>query len=430
MDFKELPPVKEQIMKCVRCGKCRSLCPVFAQTGIESAAPRGHVFMVQMLRDGQVQPTTEVYERLGQCLMCETCTANCPSGIDVHELNAAARTYINNANPNLARDVLFEKFWTRPGLMKMGTRVMSLAQRMGMQKLARNLGLTRLLPGDMKDAEKMLDNVPIRSARSALPSYTPAQGGKKFTVGYFLGCGTDLLNPPIAHATVRVLSRSGCDVYIPEELKCCGLPHIANGKLDVARKLAIHNIELFQRYPVDYIITDCASCSATFTAKSMEFLLQGTPYLEAGLQFASRVVDLTVFLVDILDIQVDVPAREKWRVTYHDPCHLVNAQGITSQPRELLKRIPGVELVEMENARSCCGGSGTYAVTHHEMSMKILDKKMEGAMATGADILSTCCPSCIMQLDYGCRRSNWNAEVVHPIMLLDRVYSGTKAIVQ
>lgn len=423
MEFKELPLVKEQIMKCVRCGKCRELCPVFGQTGIESAAPRGHVFMVQMLRDGQVKPTPEVYERLGQCLMCETCSANCPSGIDVHELNAAARAYISKNNPNPAKDYLFGRFWTRPEIMKRSMRLMSLAQRLGLQKLARNIGFTRLLPGDMKDAEKMLENVPPRSARTILPAFTPAQGAAKYRVGYFLGCGTDYLNPEIAQAAVNVLSRNGCEVYIPRGLKCCGLPHIANGKLDVARDLTLHNIELFAKLDLDYIITDCGSCSATLSAKSLHFILEGVPGQQAAAQFAAKVKDLTVFLVDILDVKVDVQTDQHWRVTYHDPCHLVNAQGITEQPRELLRRIPGVELVEMPHAQSCCGGSGTYSVTHHQLSMQILDKKMANAVSTGADILATCCPSCIMQLNFGCKRSNWSAEVLHPVVILDRVYN-------
>jgi glycolate oxidase iron-sulfur subunit len=429
MEFKELPPVKEQIMKCVRCGKCRELCPVFGEIGIESAAPRGHVFMVQMLRDGKVEPSPEVYEKLGQCLMCETCSANCPSGIDVHELNAAARAYLNDKNPNRGKDFLFGNFWTKPEMMKQSIKVASLAQRLGLQKLARNIGLTRLLPGDLKDAEKILDNIPPHSARSQLSAYTPAQGESRYRVGYFLGCGTDFLNPEIAQAAVNVLSRNGCEVFIPEGLKCCGLPHIANGKMDVARQLTIHNLKLFEKLNVDYIVTDCGSCSATLSKKNLKFVLEGTSYQEDGAAFAARVMDLTVFLVDVLDIQVDVKIDRKWRVTYHDPCHLVNAQGITEQPRELLRRIPGVELVEMPHAASCCGGSGTYSVTHHQLSMQILDKKMSNAASTGADILATCCPSCIMQLNFGCKRSNWNAEVLHPVVLLNRAYEPAPAAV-
>ncbi|KUG04241.1 iron-sulfur cluster-binding protein [hydrocarbon metagenome] len=421
MEFKKLPPVQEQLMKCVRCGKCRSVCPVFAEVGIETTAPRGHVFMVQMLRDGKVEPTNEVYERLGQCLLCETCSVNCPSGIDVHELNAAARSYIYDNNPSVGKELLFETLWTKPAMLRSSARFMSTVQKLGLQTLARKTGLTRILPGDLKEAEQMMDNIPSKSARSSLSEVNPAQGKKKYTVGYFLGCGTDLFSPSVAIAAVDVLTRNGCEVIIPKDMKCCGLPHIANGKMETAQKLAAHNIKVFNTYDLDYIITDCASCSSALSRKNMEFLFAGLKIEDAALALSEKVMDLTVFLIDVLDIRLpeNINAK-KIRVTYHDPCHLANAQLIKNQPREVLRRIPGVELVEMKAANTCCGGSGTYSTTHYEMSMKILDKKMDHAMETGADILATCCPSCMMQLNYGCKRHKWDVEVLHPVELLSR----------
>jgi glycolate oxidase iron-sulfur subunit len=427
MEFKNLPPVKEQLMKCVRCGKCRSVCPVFAESGIETTAPRGHVFMVQMLRDGQVQASPEVYDRLGQCLLCETCSVNCPSGIDVHELNAAARSYIYEQNPNAGKELLFETLWTKPALLRSSARLMSAAQKVGLQGLARKTGLTKVLPGDLKEAEQMLDNIPSRPARSLLPEVNPARGKKQYTVGYFLGCGTDLFNPQVAQAAVDVLTRNACEVIIPRDMKCCGLPHIANGKMETAQKLGVHNIKLFNSYNFDYIVTDCASCSSALSRKNMEFLFSGLKIEDEAMALADKVIDLSVFLIEVLDIRLpENKQAPKLRVTYHDPCHLANAQLIKEQPRELLKRIPGVELVEMKGANVCCGGSGTYSTTHYEMSMKILDKKMDNAMATAADVLATCCPSCMMQLKYGCKRHNWQVEVRHPVELLSRYYQSTK----
>ncbi|MBO8158390.1 (Fe-S)-binding protein [Thermosyntropha sp.] len=424
MDFRNIPPVKEQIMKCVRCGKCRSVCPVFAEIRNETAAPRGHVFMVQMLRDGVVEPNNEIYERLANCLMCETCSINCPSGIDIHELNAAARSYIYENNPSLGKELIFDTLWTKPGLLKTSTKLMWGAQKTGLQPLARRTGLTRLLPGDLGKAEQILSSVPARSARSQLKNKYKAQGEKKYTVGYFLGCGTDLLNPGVALATVDVLTRNGCEVIIPPETKCCGLPHIANGKLETARLLAIHNIKIFNMYDFDYIITDCASCSSALSRKNMEFLLGGLKIEDEAKLFADKVMDLTKFLIEIIDIKIPENGyNEKIKVTYHDPCHLANAQGIKSEPRELLKRIPGVTLIEMSDANRCCGGSGTYVLTHYDLSMKILDKKMDSIMETGAEKIATCCPSCIMQLKHGTKRHNYKSEVVHPIELISQAYN-------
>lgn len=423
MEFHELPPVKEQIMKCVRCGKCRSVCPVFSEIRNETAAPRGHVFMVQMLRDGIVEPTSEVNDRLTLCLLCETCSVNCPSGIDIHELNAAARSYVYDNNPTVSKELLFDTLWTNPLLLKTSTKFLWGAQKAGLQKFARNLGLMKILPGDLGKAEKILDSVPYRAASSIIKEVNPAQGEKKYTIGYFLGCGTDLLQPQVAFATIDVLTRNGCEVIVPTNSKCCGLPHIANAKMDTARKLAAHNVKVFNSYNFDYIITDCASCSSALSAKNMNFLLGGLKIEDQAQEFAAKVMDLTKFLIDVIDIKIPPKeVEEKLKVTYHDPCHLANAQGIKEQPRELLRRIPEVEYTEMPLANRCCGGSGTYSVTHHDMSMKILDVKMDSAMSTGADILATCCPSCMMQLNHGVNKHAWDAKVMHPIQLVSNSY--------
>lgn len=424
MDFRNLPPVKEQIMKCVRCGKCRSVCPVFDEIRNETAAPRGHVFMVQMLRDGNVDAQQEVYDRLSNCLLCETCSVNCPSGIDIHELNAAARSHIYEQNPSLGKELIFDTMWTKPGLLRASTKIMSGMQKLGLQTFARNTGLTRILPGDLPKAEGIMSSIPSRPARSRLKKVNPARGERKYTVGYFLGCGTDILNPAVALATVDVLTRNGCDVIIPQDMKCCGLPHIANGKMDTARLLAVHNVKIFNSYKLDYIISDCASCTSALTRKNMEFLLGGLKIEDEAFAFADKVMDLTKFLIEVIDIKLPNWVEEdKTRVTYHDPCHLANAQGIKQQPRELLRRIPGVEFVEMAEANRCCGGSGTYSVTHYDLSMKILDRKVDNAMETGASKIATCCPSCSMQLRYGIKRHNWDCQVVHPVELISAGYN-------
>ncbi len=429
MEFKKLPPVKDQIMKCVRCGKCRSVCPVFDEIRNETAAPRGHVFMVQMLRDGKVDPSSEVYKRLTNCLMCETCSANCPSGIDVHELNAAARSYIYDKDPHFAKELIFDTLWTHPALLKNSMKFVGVAQKTGLQKLARAIGMMKALPGDLGKAEQILSDVPLRSANASLKEINPCKGKKKYRVGYFLGCGTDMFHPNVALATVDVLTRNGCEVVIPKAMKCCGLPHIANGKMETAQKLMAHNVKLFNNYDFDYIVTDCASCSSALAKKNIEFLFSGLKIEDEALAFSAKVRDLTDFLVNVLDIQLpEEKDQERIKVTYHDPCHLANAQGIKKQPRELLERIPGVDLVEMKDANRCCGGSGTYGMTHYDLSMKILDKKMDNAMATGADVLATCCPSCMMQLKYGVRRHNWTASVHHPVELLSEYYSKAKQL--
>ena len=422
MQFKDLPPVKEQLMKCVRCGSCRSVCPVFAEIRNETVAPRGHVFMVQMLRDGNIEPTNDVNQRLTSCLMCESCTVNCPSGIDIHELNAAARAYITEKNSSSGKNLVFDKLWTNPPLLRSMIKCMWGVQKTGLQSMARKIGLMKILPGDLSKAEKIMSSVPFRSAKSQLKEYNPAVGEKKFTVAYFLGCGTDLLNPNIALASVNVLTNNGCDVIVPKNMKCCGLPQIANGKLGTAQTLLTHNVKVFNSIEADYVVTDCGSCSSALSLKNLEFMLHGLDIDEEARSFSSKVIDLTCFLVDILDIKLPEEKPHKMTVTYHDPCHLINAQKISAQPRRLLNRIPGMELVEMVDANKCCGGSGTYSLTHYDLSMKILAKKMKNIKNTGAKIVATCCPSCIMQLKHGSNINRMDLKILHPIEIINSYY--------
>ncbi|MGE5416004.1 MAG: (Fe-S)-binding protein [Acidobacteriota bacterium] len=418
MEFKQLPPVRDQLRKCVRCGRCRNVCPIFAEIRNETVAPRGHVFMTQMLRDGEVAPDPKVYEKMGNCLLCETCTTFCPSGIDIHELNEAARSYIYSHHPSTVKNLIFDRLWTHPALFRTGGFFAALANKTGLQKAARSIGLTKLLPGDLSKSEQIMHDMPLRNARSQLQVINKAVGQQKARVAYFLGCGTDMFNPSIGIATVKVLTDAGCEVIIPKDMKCCGLPHIANGKMDTARDLALHNLKVFNGLNVDYIVTDCASCSSAISAKRLHLLLDGQSVDGEIERFCSKVRDLTSFLTEVVEYQPQNLNPIKQKVTYHDPCHLAKAQSIRQQPRQLLRTIPGLELVEMKDSDRCCGGSGTFAITHYDLSMKVLDRKMNAIKNTDASIIATCCPSCTMQLKHGVNISNYKAEVKHPVELL------------
>ena len=427
MSFYDLPSVKDQLMKCVRCGQCRMVCPVFAEVRQETVSPRGHVFMTQALRDGKVEPTQELYDHFARCLLCETCTSTCPSGISIHEMNAAARSYIEEQHPSATKKLVFEKLWVNAKSLRKATKAIRLSDSLGMRNMGRSLGLTRLLPGDMAKAEDILDKIPEKAAMDLLPEMNPALGETKYKVAYFLGCATNLLSPSIAVATVNVLTHNHCSVVIPKNSACCGLPHVSNGKMGAAKKLVLQNLKVFNALDVDYIITDCASCSASLRKEFLSFVLHGEGKEAEIEKFAGKVMDLTVFLTDVLHLEENLPPVKNAKkalpkITYHDPCHLAKAQKIKEQPRKLLSANAGVEFVEMKN-NDCCGGSGTYSLTHYDTSMKILAKKIESVRETGAEVVATCCPSCTMQLKYGLRKNNMQSVAVkHPVELINEVY--------
>jgi len=434
-----IPVVREQIKKCVRCGQCRTVCPIFREYQTENYAPRAQVFLVQMLRDGEVNPQDEkVAQKLGDCLLCESCTRNCPSAIPVHEMVAEARSYVAEQRPSAARNLVFDKLWSHPGRLQAAVQTMGLANALGLRTLARKLGLTSLLPGDLSQAEKILKNIPLIPAHSRLRSITPAQGKKKGRVAYFLGCGTDLLRPETALAAVNVLSRAGYDVVIPSGLRCCGLPHFANGEKHLAYQLAIHNLLLLKKLEleVDAVISDCASCTSALKSKrytveglqeeaSQQGIAVRDEVLKAAEWLQGRVIDLNAYLVQegaLAQLAGNWKGTLKTpvKVTYHDPCHLARVQGVRTQPREVIKSIEGIELVEMKEADVCCGGSGTFSLTHYDLSMKILNRKVENILATDAHYLATSCPSCMTQLEHGVTEAGTKIQVVHPVQLLDQ----------
>ena len=416
--LKDIPVVQEQLKKCVRCGLCRSVCPIFREIKNETAAPRGHVFLVEMLRDEEVAPSPEVVKRMNRCLLCESCFVNCPSGIPVPEFVAETRSALADQYASPVKNFVFKRVWSKPGRLRLVSKLMRLYQVTGVESLASRLRLTALLPGDLSKAQAMLMKVPGKTGRDQLKEINPAQGVKKGRVGYFLGCATDLFYPDVALATVEVLTRNGYEVVIPRGIKCCGMPQYANGQIKTAVELARDNVQAFAEWGLTRIITDCASCGS---------MLKGHKYSDFP-EFQKKVIDVTAFLTGLDDLNTDFGPVDPVTVTYHDPCHLVRGQNISAEPRQILRMIPGVTLAEMAEADQCCGGAGTFGLSNFDLSMKILDRKMASIAATKADVVATCCPTCTMQLAFGLKRAGNPAPILHPVQLMAESYRNAAKI--
>ncbi len=332
---------------------------------------------------------------MSRCLLCQACTKECPSAIPVHKIVTATRSLLAGAVPSPLQRVVFEKIWTRPSLLTLSAGLIRGCQNLGLLDLGISSGLLPRgfsLPG----------RLPSRPARALLPEVTPAAGKASMRVGYFLGCSTNFLFPEIARSTVAVLSRLGCEVVIPAELKCCGLPQAESGYERAAGPLARANLEAFRRLGVDTVITDCASCSAA---------------LKENEEFGIKVPDLSGLLVDLINVKRPGLKKINKAVTYHDPCHLARVQGITGEPRELL-RLACSEFREMPGAGDCCGGGGSFALQHYDLSMGILSGKTASIKKTGAETVATFCPACIMQLRHGLSKDGGGVNVTHPVQLL------------
>lgn len=390
----ELANLKEHYLRCVRCGQCRSVCPVFEEIGNETASPRGKVFLAHMLASGELKAGAEIAHKLSLCLLCQACTKECPSAVPVHKIIMAARSQLAREVPSPLQRLVFKNIWTKPVLLKASTGLLRGCQGLGLTGLGRTL---KLLP----PALDLTGRLPRRPARSFIKEITKAEGTAKMRVGYFLGCTTNLLFPNVARSTVAVLSRLGCEVVTPSDLKCCGLPQAGNGLPDTAKSLESFNFAAFQRHGVDVVVTDCASCFASLKESSA---FQGV-----------EIMDLSSLLNDLLSgVKLDQDSRI---ITYHDPCHLAKAQGITAPPRELLERTCA-GFREMPDANNCCGGGGSFCFFNYDTSMGILDKKIASIKETGAAVVATCCPSCMMQINHGLRQNGQNIIVAHPVELL------------
>jgi glycolate oxidase iron-sulfur subunit len=415
-------PAESDYLNCIRCGTCLSVCPTYREYLSETTSPRGRVALARKGLEGQLELSPNLIEQMYGCFACMACNDACPVGIHPAELTLAMRFVQEQRQPAGWKKTLFEGLIPRPGRMEFATLPLRLYEAFGIRRLVYALGLTRLLPKQIRDMEAMLPRLPQRPLRQILPQFTKARGESKHRVGFFLGCAQSLLFADESAATVRVLNRNGCTVVTPREVECCGMPAHGYGRLDLVRKAAKHNIAVFEKSDPEVIITDCATCGSTLKEYGA-FLKDDPEWAERATTFSQKVRDVSEFLAGMA---LEKPkGRIQGRVTYHDPCHLRRSQRVWKQPRQLLGMIDGLEFVELPESDWCCGSAGSQLITHYETSLQVLDRKMDNLQKTGAQVIASGCPGCQMQLNTGIKRRGLEVRVVHPITLLDEAYEAS-----
>ncbi len=418
-------PEYEAVLQCMRCGFCLPTCPTFALTGRERSSPRGRVALARAVAERQLDFTEAVKEEAFFCLDCRACTTACPSGVRAGEVMEICRSQAHQRYPlghigKSFREFILQRMLPNPGLLEKSMLPGRLYQRLGIQWLVRHSGALKLGPGWIEKAEGMLPELDA-PLRPQLPELIPARGEKRGRVGFFLGCVMTLMYPGVSRQTLRVLAHQGYDVVTPKTTKCCGAPHLSEGDRQTARELAQFNLELFLKADVDYIVTDCAGCGATL--KEYEELLEDLAEHEKLSVFRAKVRDISEFLSEV-GLRTEGLRPVNTSVTYHEPCHLCHAQGITRQPREILRQIPGVELREMTESSWCCGSAATWGLKFSKESQQVLDRKLNHVRESGADILVTANPGCHLQLAWGVHEAGLKQEVLHLMELLGRAIPG------
>ena len=408
---------KEFSDRCSTCGFCYEYCPVLSVSRNGSKPDNK-----QQLSPNVPLPRSDFYKLdslVSSCLLCKACFPSCFMGKTPDEVVLQGRAARQSADTKLSiRNILFKHILPHPGRTALTVKLFLWVIKKNGILLTRWLRLSPIIHTLAIQAKgKTTDN------KAARP---PVTGCSK-TVTYFQGCGFYHLLPQVRKASLAIFSSLGYKVVSTPNF-CCGLPSYANGDMETAKKMAVKNVDLLEGS--DLVVTECASCSS-FLKKYAALLENDATYAEKAEALSKRTRDMSEILQDSGQSLIDRTSPrlpERLKVTYHDPCHHSRYQAIAKGPREIIQSIPGVEFRELPESDWCCGGPGLYSETNSALSQKILTRKLQNIEKTGANVVVTSCPACMMQLGWGIKQAGLNIEVVHINQLIEQCMAADQII--
>jgi len=421
----------ELFLDCVHCGLCTSACPTYLELGIEADSPRGRIYLMRAVTDGRLDLNAEVRRHLDLCLDCRACESACPSGVQYGKLIEPFRVHMAKSDAPTTLSLLqrFMLFHMTPFAWRMRWLVgfYRYLQRTGLDRTLDTLGLPRLLPATLRQGHEMMPR--LRPHYGRLPEVLPPEGKRRARVALFTGCAADAFFPQTTLASARVLQRNGCEIWIPRAQVCCGALHYHAAQEEAAQQFAAANCEVFARglagvtEPADAIIVNAAGCGAML--KDYGQLLRDSSSATAAEKLASKVRDISEFLVELGPITPQHPLP--FRAAYHDACHLCHAQQIRKQPRQLLERIPGLELVTLAEPEICCGAAGSYNLTQEEMAQRLGQRKAKNILDANVQAVFTGNVGCLLQIGRYLRPQQPSLRVAHWVDALWASYAGDLA---
>jgi glycolate oxidase iron-sulfur subunit len=418
------PPPKELIADCVHCGFCLPTCPTYVLWGAEADSPRGRIYLMNQGVTGEPLSDSMV-EHFDKCLGCMSCVTACPSGVKYDRLIEDTRAQIERRHPRTARDralrtAIFALF-PYPRRIRLLRGPLRAYQASGLQRLVARSGLLpRLVPtlATLESLAPRLRGVPRP------PRRIPPRGARRAIVGMLTGCVQSAFFPDVNSATVRVLAAEGCEVLIPPAQGCCGALSVHNGRKAEAQRFARRLIDTFEHTGMDFFVVNAAGCGSSL--KEYDVLLADDPdYAARAVAFTAKVRDLAELLAELGPVATRHPVE--MTVAYHDACHLAHAQGIRAQPRALLRAIPGLTVKEIADPEICCGSAGIWNVLNPEPAAELGDRKAANVLATGASLLVTANPGCLMQVAAATRRQGGSIALAHTAQVLDASIRGLGA---
>ena len=420
------PPSQELLDDCVHCGFCLTTCPTYTLWGEEMDSPRGRI---DLMRAGVAGAplTSSMVQHYDACLGCMACVTACPSGVQYDRLLEQTRAQVERrvqrpAKERALRTLIFSLF-PYPARLRALRGPLRLAQRTGLLDLVGRTGLVKKVSPEL---EVMQTLAPPLGPRVSVPERTPAVGQRRAVVGMLTGCVQREFFGDVNVATARVLAAEGCDVIAPQRQGCCGALSVHTGREEEGQQFARRLIDTFEESGVDRIVVNSAGCGSTM--KEYVHLLADDPeYAERARTFSERVSDLSEILAELGPVAPRHPVTVGGRevvVAYHDACHLRHAQKVVNQPRQLLNGIPGVSLKEIPDAEICCGSAGVYNILNPEPASELGDRKAANILSTGAELLVTANPGCLMQISQALERAGRPIPFVHTAIVLDASIQG------
>ncbi len=416
-------PQQADLNRCVHCGLCLNACPTYRELGLEADSPRGRIYQMVQVAQGGIEINQDYIEHIDLCLACRACETACPSGVEYGRLVEAARAQIaanHKASPlgRLLQWFIYKRLLLSPALLKLSGYLTLLYQQSGLQWLVRASRILRPFKR-LAELERLMPAAEYPFFFEKIGRVFPANGDRKYRVALMAGCIANVSFARLNDATIRVLTRNGCEVTVPGKQGCCGALHVHAGLRDLGRERAKQNIEALEQDDYDAIITNAAGCGSTL--KEYPDLFRHDPSWHGRAEaFSSKVKDVTEFLASI-ELNRNL-AEMPLTVTYQDSCHLLHGQKVRVPPRKVLAAIPGLRFKELPNSEICCGSAGVYNVEHTEMAMELLEKKMQMVDLTAADMIVTANPGCMLQLRAGAQIFSRGQPVLHIVELLDAAY--------
>ncbi len=415
------PPDPELVDDCVHCGFCLPTCPTYALWGEEMDSPRGRIYLMQQGLEGEPLSDSMV-GHFDACLGCMSCVTACPSGVQYDKLIEATRSQVERRHSRslgqrALRGGIFALF-PYPRRLRALRLPLRAYQRSGAQRLLRRSGLLKRLPTSLQTMESI---APPMGRAERLPERIAAQGQRRAVVGMLTGCVQGVFFPQVNAATARVLAAEGCDVVVPRRQGCCGALSVHNGREDEAISFARKLIDTFDAAGVDAIVVNAAGCGSSM--KEYAHLLRDDPdYVDKASAFQAKVRDLAEYLAELGPRAKRHPLPI--RAAYHDACHLAHAQGIRTQPRQLLLDIPDLELSEIPEAELCCGSAGIYNLLQPAAASDLGRRKADNIRTTGAELLITANPGCLMQVAAALAEAGEQIGLRHTAEVLDASIRG------